>query len=368
MALRVDIRKKLDDFLLESAFTCEAPVTGLLGASGCGKSMTLRCIAGVEKPDEGRIELDGRVLFDSAAGIDLKPQKRQVGLLFQNYALFPNMTVEGNLKMGLKTHEKDSRRAAEKIAGVVSSFGLTGLEKHYPNELSGGQQQRTALGRIFLSQPELLLLDEPFSALDEYLRWEMELELADLLEEFGKKTLFVSHNRDEIYRICDDVCVMDNGKTGDVVPVREMFASPGSKAASLLSGCKNYAKVEKAVPEEDGIKVTLPEWGVCLICHPKEGLPEDLSSIRWIGVRSHFVRPAGPDDVLNRIPCRIGHVIEDLFGMILILHPLDEAGSALPARIRADLSKEEWNRLETKPADGERFDVTAAPEDVMPLK
>ena len=366
MALRVDIRKKLDDFLLESAFTCEAPVTGLLGASGCGKSMTLRCIAGVEKPDEGRIELDGRVLFDSAAGIDLKPQKRQVGLLFQNYALFPNMTVEGNLKMGLKTHEKDSRRAAEKIAGVVSSFGLTGLEKHYPNELSGGQQQRTALGRIFLSQPELLLLDEPFSALDEYLRWEMELELADLLEEFGKKTLFVSHNRDEIYRICDDVCVMDNGKTGDVVPVREMFASPGSKAASLLSGCKNYAGVEKAVPEGEGIKVTLPEWGVHLICHPEE-MPADLSSIRWIGVRSHFVRPAGPDDFVNRIPCRVSHVIEDLFGMIMILHPVDGNGEALPARIRADLSKEEWSRLGKTPSEGERFDVTVPPGDVMPL-
>ena len=160
MSLYVDIRKKLGGFTLETQFEAADGVTGILGASGCGKSMTLRCIAGIVKPDEGYIELDGKVLFDSREKINLRPQERHVGLLFQNYALFPNMTVEKNILCGVRS--KDKREKAAALADALRRFRLEGLEKRYPAQLSGGQQQRVALARILCSQPEAILLDEPF--------------------------------------------------------------------------------------------------------------------------------------------------------------------------------------------------------------
>ena len=179
MSLYVDIRKKLGDFTLETKFEVQDGVTGILGASGCGKSMTLRCIAGIMKPDEGHIELNGKVLFDSSRKINVRPQDRHVGLLFQNYALFPNMTVQQNLMAGLMACEKNKNTASQKIREILEKFELNGLERHKPSELSGGQQQRVALARIFLSSPDILMLDEPFSALDGYLRWNLEQELLD---------------------------------------------------------------------------------------------------------------------------------------------------------------------------------------------
>lgn len=161
MSLEVRIRRTLRDFSLETAFTTSDGVLGILGASGCGKSMTLRCIAGVETPDEGRIVLNGRVLFDSAAGVNLPPRQRRVGYLFQSYALFPHMTVEENIACALGW-EKDRKKRAGTIASLVGRFRLEGLEKRYPGQLSGGQQQRVALARILAYEPEALLLDEPF--------------------------------------------------------------------------------------------------------------------------------------------------------------------------------------------------------------
>lgn len=247
MSLYVDIRKTLGDFTLETKFEVQDGVTGILGASGCGKSMTLRCIAGIMKPDEGHIELNGKVLFDSSRKINVRPQDRHVGLLFQNYALFPNMTVQQNLMAGLMACEKNKNAASQKIREILERFELNGLEQHKPSELSGGQQQRVALARIFLSSPDILMLDEPFSALDGYLRWNLEQELLDVLKDFAGPTLFVSHSRDEVYRICDHVCVMDHGISSSVIPVKQLFEAPESRAAACYRR-KNFAraKVTKA--------------------------------------------------------------------------------------------------------------------------
>ena len=193
MSLEVNVTKRFDGFTLHAAFTAGDTATALLGASGCGKSMTLRCIAGIVRPDEGRIVLDGRVLFDSAQGIDLPPQQRNVGLLFQNYALFPNMTVEQNILCALKK-EKDpaARRAA--CAEALRAMRLEELAKRLPGALSGGQQQRAALARILAAKPRILMLDEPFSALDSYLREEVEGEVGSLLAGFAGTALLVTHN------------------------------------------------------------------------------------------------------------------------------------------------------------------------------
>ena len=172
MSVSVNIKKKYGDFCLDVAFEGGNEVLSLLGASGCGKSLTLRCIAGIETPDEGKIIINGVTVFDSEKRIDLKPQKRRVGMLFQNYALFPNMTVEENILCGLEgLRDKKERKARCKEA--VSAFQLEGLEKHLTHQLSGGQQQRVALARMLVSEPEILLLDEPFSALDSHLRPEL---------------------------------------------------------------------------------------------------------------------------------------------------------------------------------------------------
>lgn len=189
MSLYVDIEKRLGVFRLQSKFEVADETLALLGASGCGKSVTLKCIAGIMTPDRGRIVLNGRVLFDSEKKIALTPQQRRVGYLFQQYALFPNMTVEQNILCGIRAGSRSEKRslAAEKLR----MFRLEGLEKKYPAQLSGGQQQRVALARILASEPQAILLDEPFSALDSYLKW--ELELSELLGAFDGPILWVSH-------------------------------------------------------------------------------------------------------------------------------------------------------------------------------
>ena len=165
MSISVDIEKNLGAFRLDVHFSAGSEVIALLGASGCGKSMTLKCIAGIEKPDRGRIVVNDVTLFDSEKGVNLTPQQRHTGLLFQNYALFPNMTVLQNIRAGAR-RERDGGKRASITENVIKSFGLTNLVKCYPHQLSGGQQQRVALARILVSDPGVLLLDEPFSALD----------------------------------------------------------------------------------------------------------------------------------------------------------------------------------------------------------
>ncbi len=203
--ITVDICKKLNHFTLKTQFEASEGVTGILGASGCGKSMTLRCIAGIEKPDEGYIELNGKVFYDSKNKINLRPQERHVGLLFQNYALFPNMTVEQNLMAGLLSGEKDRTKARTKVREMLARFELTGLEKHRPSQLSGGQQQRVALARIFLSEPDILIWMRPFSHSDEYRRgigtWTFWR-----LRAIPRRHCFCRHSRDETIASGETVC------------------------------------------------------------------------------------------------------------------------------------------------------------------
>ena len=344
MALYVDVEKDLGRFRLSAGFEAGDEVLGILGASGCGKSMTLKAIAGIVKPDRGRIILDGTVLFDSEAKIDLPPQKRQVGLLFQNYALFPNMTVEKNLTTALRAAKMDRAEAKARAADMMERFYLTGLENHRPFQLSGGQQQRVALARILLTQPRLLMLDEPFSALDGYLRWKLELELMDVLKEFGGTVLFVSHSRDEIYRICQKACVMDRGSATSAVPVKTMFEEPKTLAACRLSGCKNYSEAEAygGGREECPTRVYAGDWGEILECG--RPVPEWVTHI---GVRSHYIHvlaretPGKPDKV-NVMECRITRIVEDVFHMVIMVKPVSGDSRSRNGELRLEMPKEKW--------------------------
>jgi len=217
MSLTVDIHKQLGRFSLDASFRADGGTLGLLGASGSGKSLTLKCIAGIERPDRGKILLNGVTLFDSERWINLPPQKRRVGYLFQNYALFPNMTVRQNILCGIRWERDRARRAAE-LRRVVELLHLQGLEEQRPDQLSGGQQQRTALARILVSRPELLMLDEPFSALDEHLRDQLQIQMKKLLDTFDGDILLVTHNHDEAYHMCEKAAVGDGGR---ILGVRE---------------------------------------------------------------------------------------------------------------------------------------------------
>ena len=198
MELYVDIKKKFPGFSLNIQFEGSKERIGLLGASGSGKSMTLRCIAGLVKPDEGKIIVNGKIFFDSEKGINLKPQNRKVGFLFQNYALFPHLTIKENIAFGIIGLSYSDRDL--KVLQLLEKFHLTGLENRYPHQVSGGQQQRVALARTIATEPDILLLDEPFSALDEHLRSHMTKEMLGFLKEFNGSTLFVTHNMEEAYQ------------------------------------------------------------------------------------------------------------------------------------------------------------------------
>lgn len=304
MSLIVDIEKSLGDFHLEAAFTAENGVMGILGPSGCGKSMTLKCIAGIEKPDSGHIELDGVTLFDSRKKINLPPQKRNVGYLFQNYALFPNMTVRQNILCGLH-REKDRLRKEQRLREILSMMRLEGLENHRPAQLSGGQAQRVALARILVNQPNMLLLDEPFSALDGHLRDSLKLELRDLLRDFGREVLLVTHNRDEAYNMSSHIAVMDGGTLLTVKQTKELFADPGSVPAAVLTGCKNVVAARKTGPYE----VEVPDWGVRF-----QTAQEVRDDLRAIGIRAHYFNPAAPH---NRFLVEYAEEMEEPFELII---------------------------------------------------
>ncbi|MCF0121206.1 MAG: sulfate/molybdate ABC transporter ATP-binding protein, partial [Oscillospiraceae bacterium] len=233
MALYVDIEKRLGAFRLSVKFETGNEVLALFGASGCGKSMTLKCIAGIETPDRGKIILDGRTLFDSEKRINLSPQKRRVGYLFQQYALFPNMTVRQNIAVGVR----DKARRDEIVRSLIAAMSLEGTEEKRPAQLSGGQQQRVALARILANEPEVLMLDEPFSALDAHLRFRLEQQMSTVLRSFGKSVLLVSHDREEVYRLSDRIAIMHGGSIEKTGTKEEVFLAPGTRSGALLIGC-----------------------------------------------------------------------------------------------------------------------------------
>ncbi len=325
MSLIVDIRKRLGDFSLDARFETDDPVTGLLGASGCGKSMTLKCIAGVETPDKGRIVLDGETLFDSERGINLPPQQRRVGYLFQHYALFPHMTVEKNILCGLHG-EKDKAVRQQRLREMLEMMQLTGLEKHRPAQLSGGQAQRVALARMLVSRPRLLLLDEPFSALDSHLRDQLQPQFLSLLRSYGRQAVMVTHSRDEAYHLCSRLCVMDNGRILRTGGTKEVFADPGSEPAARLTGCKNIARAVKAGEYE----VDVPEWGIRLTA--AKPVPDNICAV---GLRAHYFHPRA---AANRYAVQWVDELEEPFEWILLFRyeGQDAASPALWWRMPKD--------------------------------
>ena len=352
MALSVHIKKKLKDFRLAVDFDMDEGIVGFLGSSGCGKSMTLKCIAGIEIPDEGRIVLDGEVLFDKKAGINLLPQKRKVGYLFQNYALFPHMTVRQNIEAGLTASNKTKQRKKEIVEQLLEQFHIKELENSYPIRISGGQQQRAALARMMAAEPQFLLLDEPFSALDAYLKEKLMQEMMTYLNQFKKGVIMVSHSRDEVYQMCSNTVIMHRGTLETVGKTRDIFDNPRTVNAARLTGCKNISQATKTGDHE----VYASDWDVKLT-FPKQ--TEISSNLTHVGIRAHEIRPVVSRDTelkdvgtnesikLNTMDCQLDHISEAPFEMYLILKNKNGKSTS---PLWWKVTKKEWKEIgETVP-------------------
>ena len=284
--LKVDIQKELKEFDLDVAFELKKGRLGILGPSGCGKSMTLKSIAGIVNPDKGVVSLitdEETIYYDSSKKINLKPQKRNVGYLFQNYALFPNMTVEENVAAGLpKNHDKKI------VSEIIKRFHLEGLEERYPRQLSGGQQQRVALARILAYNPDVILLDEPFSAMDTFLKEQLRIELSNSLKDFDGFSIMVTHDRDEAFQFCDELIVLDQGKIIAKGDTYEIFENPRKVQVARLTGCKNISEIEIL----DDYHLKSLDWGVTFEVSEKIS-----TNITHIGIRAHDFLPAEKEDV-----------------------------------------------------------------------
>ncbi|NLX86722.1 MAG: ATP-binding cassette domain-containing protein [Clostridiales bacterium] len=355
MTLQVSIQKNVKSFSLNVEFETSGGCTGILGASGCGKSMTLKCIAGIEKPDKGRIVLNGRVLFDSDEKVNLPPQQRKVGYLFQDYALFPNMTVAKNIAAALRLPKKDKEK---KVGEMVKFFHLEGLEGSFPGQLSGGQQQRVALARIMAYEPDVLMLDEPFSALDTYLKEQLQMQVRSVLKTYHGDVLLVTHDRDEVYRFCDKVLVMDKGSIVNIGHTKDVFRRPDNVISARLSGCKNISKAKKI----SDYKVLALDWGIIL--QTANPITED---VRYIGIRAHDLKPvnAPKASAVNVFRCVLVELVEGPFEVDIILSGSGERDIPAENTLWCKVGKDEWKmRLEERVPQY----LSVSPEDIMLLR
>src|ERR1700681_637304 len=293
MSLEVAIEKQVSEFRLAVEFTADGAPLGLLGPSGSGKTMTLRAIAGLETPDRGRIVLHGRVLFDSAHRINVPARERRIGLLSQNYALFPHLSVAQNIAFGLRRLPEPER--IRRVKQQLADAHLENLAIRYPASLSGGEQQRVALARALAVEPAALLLDEPFSALDTHLRSALERQLRETLASYGGSTLFVSHNLEEAYRVCETLVVLANGNVAAQGPKEEIFRHPPALEVARVTGCKNFSRARRL---SDG-RVEALDWGCTLRVAQEFAKKPEHIAIRAHHVRVHPARRLGQENCEN---------------------------------------------------------------------
>jgi molybdate transport system permease protein len=335
--LFVDIERQLPSFSLSSTFSSQNQPLGLLGASGSGKSMILRAIAGVETPSQGRIILNGRVLFDSEQGINIPCRDRRIGFVVQNYALFPHLTVAGNIAFGLPRN-LNPKVLQQRVAAQLALVQLPGLENRYPHQLSGGQQQRVAIARALASRPEALLLDEPFSALDTHLRGQLERQMVKTLGNYNGVTIFVTHNMDEAYRMCDNLLVMEKGKAIAHSSKVQIFEHPHTIGLAKITGCKNFSRA-RAIHERE---LEAIDWEVTLQTN------EPISSnLAYIGIRAHQIAFTENPNQVNTFRCWIANIIEAPHRLTLYLKLNQPSSHDKDYHLQAEIYKEKWSEIES---------------------
>jgi len=342
MALEVHIETKLADFALEVAFSGGDEPLGILGPSGAGKTMLLRCIAGLERPDRGRIVLGNRTLLDTERHVRIPARQRRVGLLFQNYALLPHRTVGENVGFGLNNLSRAERERHVRI--LLERAHASGLEQRFPREISGGEQQRVALARALAIEPEALLLDEPLSALDTHLRSQMEAQLQETFLGYLRPSLLVTHNIEEAYRLSKRLLVLSRGRVVAHGPRGEVFRRPPSKEVARLTGCKNFSRARMI----SNNLVEAIDWECQL--RVEQTIPRPAAHV---GIRAHLIdfaeSSSGGKAEENVFPCWLVRSSETPFRITLYLRlnrPPDESGHY---DLQAEVFKEKWERFRARP-------------------
>ena len=336
--LVVQIEKQVPGFELQVSFKTDREPLGLLGASGSGKSMTLRCIAGLETPSQGRIVLNGRVLFDSYKRINLPSRDRKVGLVFQNYALFPHLTVAQNIAFGMQDIPRSQRAAA--VMQYLDRIGLTGLGDRYPHQLSGGQQQRVALARAIAIQPDVLLLDEPLSALDAYLRSHIEKLLIEVLATYPGITLFITHKLEEAYRVCTNLLVLSGGQIQAEGPKAEIFKRPPNLAVAKVTECKNFSRARRL----DHRQIEALDWD-CLL---QVSTPL-LADSGYVGLRAHHIQFSSQPGQNNTVLGWLAMATETQHRVTLYIKLHSEPQSPQDYHLQAEIYREKWESLQRLP-------------------
>jgi molybdate transport system permease protein len=348
--LHVQLQKRLPEFSLDLTFSAAAghPLA-ILGPSGAGKSMLLRSIAGIETPDRGEISLNDRTLFKFSSATNLAARSRRIALLFQDGALFPHRTVAENIAFGL--HDLPAAEREARVRLWLDRAHIKGIENRLPRELSGGEQQRVALARALATEPELLLLDEPLTALDTHLRGQLETQLQETFAEFQRPVLLVTHNMEEAYRLGSRILVLNRGRSIAYGPKDEIFRYPPTRIAAQITGCKNLS----AARQISGREIEAVDWNCRLKFDPASNPSEQSPTA--VGIRAHHLEFAGLDfsadasaDTLENVfPCWPTRISETPFRVTLYLHLHTPPAQKAAHHIQAEIYKEKWRALFTQP-------------------
>ena len=285
------VTKRFDKFVAVDKLDLHIADRGfvtLLGPSGCGKTTTLRMIAGLETPTEGRILIDGKPVFDSTKGINIPPNKRDIGFLFQNYALWPHMTVYENIAFGLDMLKWDKKKIAARVDEMLALLKIEQFVKRYPAELSGGQQQRVAIARTLAPSPKVLFMDEPLSNLDAKLRQEMRTELKRLHTDTNSTFVYVTHDQLEAMTLSTQVCLMNNGLLQQYAPPLQIYSDPANLFVAEFVGNPTMNFIPAKVKKLDGSQVTLELLGKQAVFQAKAPV-ENLGAEAVLGVRPEFL-------------------------------------------------------------------------------
>lgn len=338
MDIDVAIKKALPGFSLDVSLKTPAKRVGLLGASGAGKSMLLRCISGLVKPDQGRITIGGKTLYDSEKRINLHPRERKVGFLFQNYALFPHMTIQQNITFGLDALPQKQKE--EIAARLMEKFHLHDIGQRYPSQISGGQQQRVAFARALAVEPEILLLDEPFSALDDHLRAHMIKEMLEDLKDFRGSVLLVTHNIDEVYRICGSLAIMNKGSIESFGPKEKMFQQPQTLETARITGCKNLTRAVRETEKQ----IRIDSWGIKVRTASEVEAGEGFA-----GVHANHIRLADEHQPDNTFRAWIADRSETPFRITLYMKLNSQPIGISDYHLQWEISREAWRTIRALP-------------------
>ncbi|MBC1261922.1 molybdate ABC transporter permease subunit [Synechococcus sp. BSF8S] len=356
--LEVQLECRRPGFQLKLGFSTGCPRLAILGASGAGKSLLLRCLAGLDRPDRGRIRLNGRLLFESETLVDGPLQRRRIAMVVQHHALFPHLSVEQNVAFALAGLERRQRQ--RRLRTQLASMGLTALADRFPHQLSGGQRQRVALARALVIEPELLLLDEPLSSQDAYRRRQLQQQMIEQLQHTGVPFLLVTHDIDEAYRMADELLVIDDGRLVAHGPRQQVFQQPQSLAVARLTGCKNITRIEQCSPHG----LWAPAWGVEL----RRRRPWD-SGTTHVGLRANHLELRAAGDpaeagMANAWPCRVVAVNESALSVSVYVMAL-AARPPLSSPLQVEVSARAWRRL----AEAAAPLILSIPEScLMPLR